>query len=407
MKPVRIAGFLGENNRLPAYKLHGEDTAFLRHAVNVDLTAAGTIQRRKGVTRVVPGANCHSFFGAGTYGYYVDGSTLYFVDAKLSPTPVLTGLPPGASFSFAKVGEEVFGSNGHNIWRLARAAAAISGIVPPALQPTLTPVGGGSFPAGLYQVAIAYRAPDGEESGATMPVQVFVPGGALQISGIPAQAGMDTAVYVSTANGGVLFLAALTSGGMITLSAPPSDQGEPCYTSLMSVLPPGHIIRYLNGVLMSAAGNFLNYSEPFALGRYDPRRNYIAFPEPITAVAPCVDGVYISADKVYWAAGPLAAAELVPVSDSRAVLGTDRAVDGTDTVFWMSETGMVVGDKTGKVVNVQEKNVAVGAAAAGATLLRKQDGMKQMVASLFSPQQTVMAASSYMDAEVIRKETNL
>jgi hypothetical protein len=73
----------------------------------------------------------------------------------------------------------------------------------------------------------------------------------------------------------------------------------------------------------------------------------------------------------------------------------------------MSERGMVMGTQDGQVANLQEKNVAVDPAIVGASLFREQDGMKQMVSSLFSPQSTVIAARSFMDAEIVRKETEL
>jgi hypothetical protein len=40
-------------------------------------------------------------------------------------------------------------------------------------------------------------------------------------------------------------------------------------------------------------------------------------------------------------------------------------------------------------------------------LFREQDGVRQVLSSLFGGEQTVTAARSYMDAEVIRKETIL
>jgi hypothetical protein len=49
----------------------------------------------------------------------------------------------------------------------------------------------------------------------------------------------------------------------------------------------------------------------------------------------------------------------------------------------MSERGMTVGAPGGQVENVQEKNVAVDPALAGASLYREQDGMRQMIASVF------------------------
>lgn len=408
MNPIRISTFLGENNRLPAQKLHTENGAFMRHIVNADVTDAGTLQRRQGVERVVPGDDCHSFWSNGKVGYFIDKDTLHMVDEQLGKRVVLTGLPTGLPMSYTAVNGEVYCSNGQNLWRVVGDSAVLSGITPPNQQPTLTVTLGGSMPAGVYQVAVSYLAPDGEESGATAPVSAHVPeGGVLAISNIQTAPGYQTSVYVTRPGGNVLFRQKLTTQSSLVISTPSIEQGFPCRTVLRTTMPPGQIVRYLNGRLLVGSGNFLHYSEPHALGLYSPQRNFIPFPEPVTMIEPCQNGFYISADQTYWVDGNLPEADLNPVLPYRAVVGTSGQVPNSNNVFWMSERGMVVGTQNGEVSNMQEDKVAVEPALVGATLFREQDGMKQMVASLFSPQQTVMAARSYMDAEVIRKETSL
>ena len=76
-----IGPFVGINNRLPDHQLgvveRGRKAGdYLRNAVNVDLTAAGTLQRRKGSTLVAPGADCHSLWSDGEKAFYVDGTDL-------------------------------------------------------------------------------------------------------------------------------------------------------------------------------------------------------------------------------------------------------------------------------------------------------------------------------------------
>ena len=92
MNPIRISTFLGENNRLPAQKLRTKNGVFMRHIVNADVTDAGTLQRRQGVEKVVPGDDCHSFWSNGKVGYFIDKDTLYMVDEQLGKRVVLTGL---------------------------------------------------------------------------------------------------------------------------------------------------------------------------------------------------------------------------------------------------------------------------------------------------------------------------
>ena len=65
MANAPIGPFAGINNRLPDHKLgivsRGQKSGdYLRNAVNVHLTSAGTLQRRKGTTLVLAGADRHS-----------------------------------------------------------------------------------------------------------------------------------------------------------------------------------------------------------------------------------------------------------------------------------------------------------------------------------------------------------
>jgi hypothetical protein len=82
-------------------------------------------------------------------------------------------------------------------------------------------------------------------------------------------------------------------------------------------------------------------------------------------------------------------------------------VPNDNLCWWMSERGLVKGDQNGAVQNLQEDQVAVGAAQSGAALFRERDGMKQALAALFSSESNFMSARSFMDAEVIRKGTDL
>ena len=150
----------------------------------------------------------------------------------------------------------------------------------------------------------------------------------------------------------------------------------------------------------------LLYSEAFSPALYNPLKGYIPFPAVITVVEPCAGGVYIVADKTYFLTGAMAEASLREVSRATGVPGTGLALDD-GTVCWVSDSGLVVGTPSGEVNNVQDKHVAVAPAAAGATLYREQDGMRQLVASLFNPGTSVAAATTYMDAEIVRQGETL
>lgn len=410
MNPTPIGPFLGENNRLPDYKLGAGDAgAFVRSAVNVDLTDVGTFQRRSGASLAIPGVDCHSLWSGLASSFYVDADVLHRIELDGEPTTVIAaGLPVARRMAFTDTPVQVCCTNGLDIFRIAGNALVQLGIEPPHMQPSLAVSTGGGMYAGTYQVAVSFLAPDGEESGASFPVVATVPeNGILTISDIEQRVGFETCVYISTANGTDLYRYARTGLTELVVPVPFLGDGVLCRTLYRTRMPPGQIITCLNGRLFVAAGNALYYSEPYALGLHNPAQGYIPFAENITMVEPCQNGLYVSADQTYWIDGSVLTADLNPVLPYRAVFGTSGPVPNKNECFWYSERGVVVGDQDGKVKNLQEATVATSAAVAGASMFHEHNGLKQMVASLFGPQQTVTAASSFMDAEVIRKETSL
>lgn len=398
------------NTLLPAEKLRTKGGAFIRSAVNADVTDAGTIKRRQGTELVLPGAECHSFWTHGEFAFMADGDTLYRMTE--GPTgliqTVIATVTPGLQLSYAHDGKGVRASNGIDTLRIRPDNTAAPWAVPtPRYQPFPTASVGGSLPAGVMQFCVSYMDAAGEEGATSAPVAVEVPAnGVVVVNGIPHEAGYTTLLYATQPNDTEFFKIGEPPGTSFVVAVKPEEGVQPAGL-LLAPMPAGHLVRYSKGRMLVANGDMLYYSEPYMLGLYDPTKNYVQFPETITMIEPCQTGFYVSADQTYWVAGDVAAAELNPVLPYRAVMGTSGPVPNTNSVWWMSERGTILGTPDGQVENLQEKNVAVDPAIIGASLFREQDGMKQMVSSLFSPQSTVVAARSFMDAEIIRKETQL
>lgn len=407
-KTSPIGPFVGVNNRLPDHQLSVVDRGrkagdYLRNAVNVDLTNSGTLSRRQGVERDVEGADCHSFWSDGVSAYYVDGTTLY----KYPRTPIFSGLTPSLRVSYAKGPTgDVYLSNGLIIKRLANDTLYEVGVPVPNPAPSVVAEVGGSLPAGVYQVAITALAADGEESGTTWPTQVDVPeNGKLRVGNLP---GGLVNVYLSTANGDLLFHAATTSASEYVIPVVGALGPQPT-TLHLRPMPAGGVVRWFNGRLLVASGATLFYSEPFSPALYNPIRGYVPLPDEITVVAPCDNGVYVATrSATFWLAGPdVSAAEVAPVLPYGAPDGVFGVFPNTMDVWWFSDRGIVVGNTQGQVKNVQEESVAVARAASGGGLYREQNGVRQIVASLFGSETSSAAASSWMEAEVIRKENML
>ena len=400
-----IGPFVGINNRLPDHQLgiveRGRKAGdYLRNAVNVDLTAAGTLQRRKGSTLAVPGTRCHSLWSDGERAFYADGSDL----KQFGGGTVAAGLAYGRPVSFCKTPTgDVIWTDGVRLEAIGKGSLAVP---TPNPAPTVTASTGGALHAGYYQVAITAVSADGRESGSTWPAQVKVQdSGRIEVSGLP---GTLVNIYVSPLNGDTLYLTASTTASSYIVPVM-GAQGAQCQTLNLRPLPAGRFVREYNGRLLVADGFGLYYSEPWAYGLYNPLRGYIPL-TGITLMEPGQTGVYVAtADKTYWLSGldvdqVERIVELLPYG---AVEGSAARMENSNDIAWFSSRGLVIGTQDGQVKNMQEETVAVGAAQAGATLYREQDGMRQLVAAVSGAQESRAAANSYMTMEVVRKENML
>ncbi len=111
----RIGPFpAGMDNRAPDYKLRLPDGGghLLRDALNVDVTAQGTIKSRSGYALVQAGSDCHSLWApvSGAYALHVDAGSIYRVDASATPTYTIVAAGYGSvtPVRYAQVNEAVY-----------------------------------------------------------------------------------------------------------------------------------------------------------------------------------------------------------------------------------------------------------------------------------------------------------
>lgn len=405
----------GMSNRRPDTRLDegigATRVSYLRSIINADGTAAGTFKRRRGYTRELPGGACHSLWSDGIYTFFADGPSLYRLKGAagaLSKELVHDSLVPNAPVSFVSTPLGIFYSDGTSLRRYDASGDRLAGTPMFAVEPNVTPIVGGSLPAGAYEVAFTYRRADGQESPSTLPVRVEVEAnGAVAITGLPPswpETVHAVVIYMTQPNSATLLKVFSLSAPAVshTITVLPSGS-ERCATVMLAPMPAGHIVRFHAGRLLVARDNVLHLSEPYAPTLVNPSKGYIPFPAPIDIVEPVDGGVYITADATYWYDGE----ELVELAPVPGVRGTGGRRPDDRTVFWMSATGLVTGDHAGEIQNLQEKDNAVAPASRGATLVHEHDGMKQIIASLFGSRPTTLVAHSFMEAEVIRKGTKI
>lgn len=428
---VNIASMLGLNNRRPDFRLRTQNGVFERAVVNADVTDGATIKRRRGYARSVAGSACHSFWVDDTddLGYYADGANLYRVRPGLQKALLTSALHAGRPLTYARVGDEVFASDGLSNYAISATADIVRplGAAPLARVPVVTATTGGALLPGVYQICFAFindgreispttptlyvTIPDAGSSGAS--VTGVTPGGtgALAITELPSTWSADVdrlLIYVSAPNGTVPLLQhqlvdPATSFTLTTLNL----GGMHAMTQHRIPLPPGQILRWHSGRLYSVVSNFLWFSEVYSPAICDPVNGYVQFNEPITVFEPCDSGVYLVADGAYWLEGDITQAEAKKISPNRGVFGTGGQIRALKRCFWMSDHGFMVGDATGNAVALTDENVAVGMATSGASLFRENDGQRHLLSAVSNSQAPVTAARSYMTAEVIRKGTKL
>lgn len=431
----------GMDNRRPDTEMRIKEGEFLRSAINVDVDHLGHIKRRRGTERAVTGDDCHSLWAprGADAAYFVDGDRLLRLDSSAAAATVRGDLTPGRRMSYAALDDTIYYTNGVECGRIAGGADRPWGPPLPSLQPSATVLpGAGALPVGRYRLYYVFVDAEGQESGASevMTATVDAPargelagaghrnddlgGSAIRISGLPAElpAGVSHMALYMTAPGGDAFLrAAVVGAGATTAVTMPPAAGALGRTLGLVPMPAGDIVRIHNGRMLVAKGDTLFVSQPYALALHDPISDFIQFDGPITLVMPCGSGggdgggggsgVYVCADKTYWLAADIVSAEPRTVLPYGGVAGSDVPFPDGEGVCWMSPDGLVRGLVGAEIENLQHERVRVGSATHGASLLRETDGMKQIVAALAGGSTGGMAARSFMDAEVIRKGTQL
>jgi hypothetical protein len=420
-KSLDLGPFIpGVDNRRPEFKMKGDPRAdkgdFLRFAVNADITAQGTVKRREGYTNVLAGGDCHSFWADGPDAFMVDGTTLKRITGLPGvaiATTMRTGLTPGRPVSYVRAQTSIYYSNGIEIGRLG---ATERGVSTPSLAvlPTATASGAGVVGAlARYGVCFSYLDAAGEESAATTPTWVDAAlGQSILITNLPAAFPSGAAalvVYMTLANDSTLQRArTLTAPSTSITLALGTALGARCPTLQLQPMPAGDIVRQLSGRLLVVKGSVLYYSEPYRLGLFNPTRGYLLFPSDITVVETTSGGVWVCADQTYWFKGlDIGAADLDAKAPYGGVVGSGGQVPNSNDVYWMSPRGVMRGTQEGVLSNLQEAHVAVAPSSFAANYFRENDGMKMIAESLFAVEPNRMAASSYMDAEIVRKKVIL
>lgn len=403
----------GLSNKFPSDRIPEN---FLEILENFDVDSGGGLSLRQGYTQLIAGTSAHSLWSNGDReAFYADDKILYRInpDNPSTRTQVANLLQP-SRLDYYTVGSRTYYSNGTDSGVIENETARPWGIVRPANLPLLSITTGG-LSAGTYQVATRYYASDGRVSGSGTAVSITIPDNSgIHVFGLGASSDNTVAgheVYCTTPNGNTLYQVGDTStstfdvtdlhGAMVALE---NQFIQPC--------PGGSLVELYNGRLYLANGKYLYYSEPHNFEMFGSK-NYIEYPEDITNIMPVDDGIYITADRLYFMEGTSPShfrqreREIYRAAKYTAVkiIGGDILMENIPTgMKWLftSDKGIVMVGTGGMVFNLTDRNVFIDSAEEGAAIFRSDEGMNQYMSILQAPQNQRLHVGDTVTANIIR-----
>jgi hypothetical protein len=158
---------------------------------------------------------------------------------------------------------------------------------------------------------------------------------------------------------------------------------------------PGHLIEYFNARLYVARKNQIWFSDPVALGRTDPRRNFKQLPSTVTLLGAVDDGIYVAdlGATYFMAGGDPGKAVLLKKADYGAIPGTRITAmaeniggyRGTGKVcIWASAQGLCIGGNEGAFVNLTKDSYRIEGRSEGAAVLRNKGKYQQFLLTAWS-----------------------
>ena len=362
-------------------------------AVNVDIDDSGVVRRRQGYGSPVIAGAWHSLWSNGRRCFGVTGTTLREILPDYS-TVTLASVTASRPVCWLEMGARIFWSNGVERGCITGTNRSWGLAVPRRIDATAM---GGSLRAGRYQFAMTFLREDGQESGApSANVLELSANSGLQFSNLPVSADPTVdrkVIYVSESNGETLYRAAILANATTTHTY--RDRGPMSValaTQFLGPAPAATALAFHGGSVLSAVGNLLYYSEPFAPELFDMRRSF-AFPSAVTLVAAVDKGVYVGTETGhFWLGGDDPTKYVLEGRGmSAAIRGTlsylpermfGESKSETDVAVWHTSDGIVTGDQSGAIANLTSDRFLFPGQPQGSSVGRTERGINQFVSLL-------------------------
>lgn len=365
--------------------------------------------------RVYTGINCRGGFSCPEGMFFMEGSDLKKFSNGMAT--LVRGGFYGAWNAYLELDDVVYFSDGNTSIRIVNGVAKDWGISTPP-SPLLSPASG-TLGAGTYLGAIAWVMADGRQSALSDIRNIDIAdNGGVTFTNLPGSpTGMietpaGLRLFLSTPNGDILFRVtdlALGSISPFTVNLQGFDSGMEEIWRPLGPPPGGRIIKYHNGrIYMADDTGIVYYSNPQSYHLFDLASDWLQFSDPVTMMEPTDQGIFFGfEDKVEFHRGadPEEGFNKEEKMEYGALFGSSRRLgfDPASGVVWQSSRGTVMGGADGSCRNISEGKVAMDTGTSAATLIREDEGRKQYLASIAGGQPNVLAASSWITAEVFRR----
>lgn len=389
----------------------------LRDAVNVDILASGKVRRRKGIVQRLADPNAHSLHSDGEYIYWANATQLRRAKPGFTnPVTLLTNSGLNSPISYVRVNDRTYFTN-ENLTGIITPLGTYEpwGIAPPVAPPYATAATAPTHvapPAGFqtelkYQVTCTFVTATGEESGAPggMTVTVDDTYQTINLSAIPQPTDSRVThvrIYSTGMYGDTFFRMKEVPVGVTTttLGSPSTAVGQQLTSQFHAPPLAGQLVEHVQGRLFVAVGDTIWFTEPFAYGLVDMRKNYLQFQDRVTLLIGVPDGLYVSAAGKTWFIQNPGTPEMVqlPLLNYGAVERAAMHVPNSTDVVWLSDRGFVVGSAGGKISAPTETKVAVERYGSGCIGLIERDGDRRFVAVQRDGSDSHLASSDFITA---------
>jgi hypothetical protein len=340
-------------------------------AVNVDFGRAGGVSRRAGSTRRMETTSAHSLWTApdGRSFGVIDGELCRLTwDGSALAATELRELESDARLSYDAVNASIVCGNASELLEVLADDTVRPLALPRPGVPAAEASAAGGLHAGRYAVALSFLR-GGEEGPLSFAAFVDVAeGGGLSVTTPTVDGATAVRVYRSEANGETLQRAAdMPLDGTFLVGTGPL--GRLADTQYLERLPGGQIVRHWKGLLLVARGHTVMWSEPMRYGLYDPRHNFVQFPQNVILMEPVEGGVFVGTrDGVVFLAGTSPSewtqqrkSALAPVAYTgmrveAGLLAGDPPGD-THVAMWLAKNGIVIGTSDGSLREVHAKRI--------------------------------------------------